>query len=113
MSPGAHASPSNRWLPAQLAKRWPAVATTAPWTLRSARVGLVPDAAAPSLRPCDPSIEGTSYRRSPLETSSDSLKNLDYPLVVVTRAAAAWRPLLSIPVSSSLRLQCKACVVGL
>jgi hypothetical protein len=32
--------------------------------------------------PCDLSIEETSYRCSPPETSSDPVKNLDYPLVV-------------------------------
>jgi hypothetical protein len=63
-----------------------AVATTAPWTFRSAQVDLIPADAVPRLRRCDPRIEGTSYRRSALETSSDPVKNLDYPLVVGT-----WR----------------------
>jgi hypothetical protein len=90
MLPGAHASASNQWRPERPAKRWLPVATTAPWTFRSAQGDPIPDDAVPNLRRCDPSIEGTSYRRSPLETSSDPVKNLDYPLDVANEGGAAW-----------------------
>ena len=43
---------------------------------------LHPGRRGPEVARCDPRIEGTSYRRSPPETSSDPVKNLDYPLVV-------------------------------